>query len=324
LFISESGTGITILLVLLLLFLLYLIIKKFSLKLKIITILLLSISSIALIATVVKSYSDFSYIRPINLNLLDKKTINKSNYENNVNNKETENGYYVGIYQSWHECKKEWNKRSSIDANSFDHKGQEIRYTMMRYITSKGLRKDSIGISKLSKLDIKNIEKGITNYKFAHSGFSKRINDIFYEYKLFKAKGAASGHSVYMRLQFWKTAINIIKLNPIWGVGEGDINDAFISQYKQDNSNLEQKYWLRAHNQFLNITVAFGIVGLLFFVYFLFSIMLNNSNFYLILFMIIAILSFINEDTLETSTGAVFFAFFASLYSFRTKNQTND
>jgi len=315
LIISESGTGIIILSSVLCLLFLYFNMQKVNFLYKL-------LSSIVIISVIIFSiikvgnmYSDFQFVHQINMNKLEAKTLNGANYDHYTSETATENGYYVGLYQNWNECKQEWNKRSNINADGKDMRGQYIEYTMKRYLTSKGLRKDSVGVSKLTNEDIKNIEKGITNYKFSNAGLAKRINDIFYEYKVFKSNGDADGHSVYMRLVFWKTALNIIKQNPFIGVGEGDINDAFIQQYQKDNVKLEKHYWLRAHNQYLNIAVAFGVVGLIIFLVLMFQILKTNWNFYNIIFMMIILLSFLNEDTLETSTGAVFFTFFVSLFT---------
>ena len=71
-------------------------------------------------------------------------------------------------------------------------RGQDLQYTMFRYLTSKGLRKDSVGVSKLTILDVKNIEHGITNYKYVTTGFRKRMNDIFYDWILLTLSTALS------------------------------------------------------------------------------------------------------------------------------------
>ena len=63
------------------------------------------------------------------------------------------------------ELDREWNKKSKVYVDGPDKKGNNLRYTLLRYMASKGLRKDSAGIVSLSPQDIANIECGNTNYK---------------------------------------------------------------------------------------------------------------------------------------------------------------
>lgn len=258
-------------------------------------------------------YEEFSHKNSINFRALDKYTPSHRNYFNDTLRKETENGNYIWVYQSWEECRNEWMKRSKIHPDSNDLRGQVLKHTLFRYMASKGLRKDSVGIHKLSNDDIRNIENGVTNYKFVNGGISKRLNDFFYEYNNFKNNESANGHSVYMRLEFWKTAWHIILQHPIIGTGTGDVNDAFINQYAVDHSHLEREYWLRSHNQFLTFAVTFGVLGILFLFYVFYTLIKENQKFYFSIFSATMLLSFLNEDSLETSTGAVLFAFVASL-----------
>ncbi len=323
LFIIESGTGIVILFIVFIFLLIYFSLYNKSRLVKIVSFSSIFLVSFFSILEIRKLYSQFCYIYPIDINKLEAKTILGNYYEHHIEDKATENGNYVGLYQNWEECKKSWRHKSKIEPQMKDLRGQDLQYTMFRYLTSLGLRKDSVGVSKLTEVDVKNIENGVTNYKFSKLGIKKRLNDLFYEYEIFKNNGDASGHSVYMRFQFWSTAINIIKSAPIIGVGTGDINDAFLKQYEIDKTILQENYRLRAHNQFLSFAATFGILGLIIFTYFLYQIYVNNkANFYLQIFLSIIILSFMNEDTLETSTGAVLFSFLICLLSFNFKSET--
>lgn len=324
LFIIESGTGVFILIFIFTILLIYSLLKNIS---KLIT----SVSIVIIIGVAFFTffqikvlYSEFRYIHHIDFNKLDKKTILGNNYEHHLEDNSTENGYHVGLYQNWEECIKSWKYKSKIDPSGQDLRGQDLKYTMFRYLTSKGLRKDSMGVSLLTEADVSNIENGFTNYKFSKNSFKKRINDLFYEYENFSNKGSANGHSVYMRIEFWNTAFHIIKNNFFVGVGTGDVNDAFISQYENDHSKLYERYRLRSHNQFISFTVAFGIVGLIAFIFLLVQIYKNNlGKYHFQIFFIVLLLSFINEDTLETSTGAVLFSYMTCLLSFNTFSEDN-
>jgi len=325
LFLMESGTGIVVLFSILFMLFIFFVLQKISTLSKIIMASAMLILCSVAYSFINKKYVEFSYIKPQQFENLPQKTALGNVYEHQTQYTETENGNYVGLCQNWRECAEAWNMRSNINADSTDLKKQSIKQTINRYLTSKGYAKDASGINKLTNLDIKNIELGVTNYKYANAGIERRLTDIFYEYRLFKKNANANGHSVYMRWHFWKTGFEIIKQNLFFGVGEGDVNDSFLAQYKKDKSTLFTNYRLRAHNQFITIAVAFGIVGFCFFCIALFVIVkLNIGNYYAVIFMGVSILSFINEDTLETSTGAVFFAFFASFLTILYPQNNNE
>ena len=121
--------------------------------------------------------------------------------------------------------------------------------------------------------------------------------------------------------------LNIIKKNPILGVGTGDISNAFNDYYEETASKLNEENRLRSHNQYLAITVAFGIIGLL---WYLFSLLYplsekKNRNYLYIIFLAIMLLSMLTEDTLETQIGVTLFAFFNSFLVFANDRKfTND
>ncbi len=227
-----------------------------------------------------------------------------------------ENGHYIYIYISEPELKKAWNRRSFTPYSGYDEKNQELKYTLIRFLNSKGLRKDAEGISKLSDEEIKAIEHGIANVNYMQrSSLRARLSQIIYEYKNFQQQGNPSGHSVMQRLEYWKAAIGIIKENPVIGVGTGDITNAFRQEYKEMDSMLEEQFRLRAHNQYLRVGATLGLVGLALFLLMIFYPVFAARAWEEALFMvflIIVLLSMVTEDTLETQVGATFFAFFYS------------
>jgi O-antigen ligase len=101
------------------------------------------------------------------------------------------------------------------------------------------------------------------------------------------------------------------KENNAWiGVGTGDVRDEIEKQYQIDNSILSDEYRLRAHNQFLTFLVSFGIIGLIVFVLSIIYPLFKITDSYLYLsFVVIALLSMLTEDTLESQAGVTFFAF---------------
>lgn len=228
------------------------------------------------------------------------------------------------------ELSQQWPLRSRLSYLGKDRKGNNLRYTLLRYLASKKLTKDSVGLASLSLDDIKNVENGITNYKYhINSGLSAKWRELVWEYKKYKRKENPSGHTFTMRLEFWKTASYIIYEHPYFGVGTGDIQDSFNEMYIKTNSKLDPIWRLRCHNQYLAIGVAYGFVGLLLFAFYLLypAIVLRKELHYLYWsFYLIALLSFITEDTLETQSGVTFFIFFQTLFlwlaSFREEPNT--
>ena len=106
------------------------------------------------------------------------------------------------------------------------------------------------------------------------------------------------------------------------GVGTGDMNIAFQAQYEKMRSKLSPDQRWRSHNQFLSVFIGFGFLGLLWFLFAIFYpplMVRRQDDFFMIVFLIIAILSMLTEDTIESQTGVTFFAFFYSFLLFARK-----
>lgn len=227
-----------------------------------------------------------------------------------------ENGYFIYQNIAYKEIEAAWNNRSKFNFNGLDKKNQELKTTLLRFLTSKGQLKTKKEIEKLSNNEVTAIENGIANHNYlALNPFEQRIHKIIWEFDSYNQHHVASGHSVIMRWVYWKNAFKIIKKNQVFGVGTGDVQDAFNNEYKHQKI-LSQKYYLRAHNQYITYVVSFGIVGLTWFLIFLFypfiKLKLYKDLFYLSFFCII-LLSMLSEDTLETQVGITFFAFFNTI-----------
>ncbi|HRY99722.1 MAG TPA: hypothetical protein P5550_11765, partial [Bacteroidales bacterium] len=89
----------------------------------------------------------------------------------------------------------------------------------------------------------------------------------------------------------------------------------FARQYELMGSTLDPKWRLRSHNQYLAVFAAFGLLGLLIFLGGLFlppRWRRPEMPFLFASFFIIALLSMVSEDTMESQAGATFIAFFYS------------
>ena len=236
-----------------------------------------------------------------------------------------EDGRYVGLYLSKKEMLDAWNERSVKKIKSEYDDGY---YSLVRYLTSKDLRKDARGVSQLTDADVNNIENGIANYNYIENpGLKTRIMRIMVAYDNYVARQDANGSSVFQRVEYIKASLGIIKDHPVFGVGTGDIVTAFADYYEETNSKLRPEFRFRSHNQYLAITVAFGVIGL---IWYLFSMLYpvfadkKNRNYLYLVFLFIMMLSMLTEDTLETQIGVTLFAYFNSFLVFAVSKDEED
>lgn len=328
LYLLKSFTGIFIFLITF-----FLVFGFVSFKIKHIVLKLFLQVSLITIFLLLASYTTHSISRFYSKQIIDFENLETFTQSGNAyshykGENQLENGNYLQLYICDQELEKEWNAVSSIPYVGKDEKDQEIKFTLMRYLTSKGFRKDSVGVSKLSLNDIKNIESGMANYIFENKyAIYPKIYEIIWQIDVYRKGFNPAGNSITLRAEFVKTAFRIIKNNFWFGVGTGDVKDSFHKQYEIDKSKLPKNNRLRAHNQFVTFFLSFGIVG---FIVILFSIFypvikLKGFKSYLfVVFFIIALLSFLNEDTLESQIGITLFSYFYSLFLFGSKINLNN
>lgn len=259
------------------------------------------------------------------LSALDVRTPYGEPYAHYTNQLQVENGHYTMIYIAWGELASEWQKRSSIAFEGQDSLGNPVKGTLIRYLTSKGLRKDIDGVRSLTEADISWIEQGITNAEWMQrTGIRKRLDRIFFEYDNYRNGGDPNGHSVFQRLEFWNTGWAIVSKNRWLGVGVGDVKAAFRAEYEQRGSPLVIGNRLRAHSQWLTFWITSGLIGFLAFLVLwssLFRRSLSARSVIFVAYFLIVSLSFLTEDTLESQAGVTFFAFFGSFILFLPKKQ---
>jgi len=279
------------------------------------------------ISYVSKSVAQFYTIVEPDRQHLEQYTVNGNPYVHDLNNMETENGYYVWLYLCERELRQEWNKKSNIDFDAKDEMGHEIKYTIIRYLTSKGLRKDSAGMTNLTDEDVQLIEEGKANYIYGRkAAIYPKLYEVIWQIDRFRKGANPSGHSVTQRILYLQAGIGIIKENFWFGVGTGDVADAFRDYYEKTDSKLDKRWRLRAHNQYITFLLTFGIFGFLWIMFSLIYPVFQEkkwTDYFFIVFFIIGFLSMMNEDTLETHIGNSFFSFFYAFFllGVRNKNQ---
>ena len=216
-------------------------------------------------------YADFRPKESKNLAELDKTTKQGCVYQHDTTSKQLENGYWVQIYICEPELRESWNQRSTMDFDGQDLTGYDIKTTLTRYLTGKGLRKDAEGVAALSNADIQNVEHGIANHhNVKKSNIDARIRITFWEYYAWKELNHVSKTSLTRRFEFWRAGFYTIKHNFWFGVGTGDAIDAQMAAYKEIKTLLpEKEFYESPHNHYLIVFTTFGLFG---FVWFLFTL----------------------------------------------------
>ncbi len=239
-------------------------------------------------------------------------------YYNDYDSRLLENGNYIYRHINEEELYREWAKRSQMSLDSVNSSGQEMVHILLRYMTSKGLSKDAEGIKALTDEDIIAIQSGSTNYRFNNNSFiTKRLYSILWQMDVYLKGGNPSGHSITQRFEFIKAALILAHQNFWLGTGTGDLDDEYKRHYIETRSILEPDFRHRAHNQYLTFFICFGVFGaLLCFIAVFLPIIINRAhkNYYFMVFFCIALISMLNEDTIETMIGVIFFSFFYSLF----------
>lgn len=291
-------------------------IKNYKLKLFLGAILLVVISvPVWFVADVIRDFYDYKLI---DQSELDYKTFSGNVYDFDFENKARENGNLVYIYICHDELRQEWNKRSGVKYDDTLN-GYPLNITLIRYLSSLGLRKDSASISLLSDSDIELIEKGVTNYKFKNRFFSiyPRVYETIWEIDNYRTSGDPNNKSLAQRIEFVRASLILIREKPLFGIGTGNWELKYNEVYDIMNSKLDKDKRAPAHNQYLNYTVKFGVIG---FLWIFIAILLpvfregHKRNFIFVLFLVSMGIANFGDSNLETHMGLSFFTFFFCLF----------
>lgn len=315
----ESPTGFIVLLVGSLVILIFVIWTQKNVLLRLTSVVLFFALPLGAFLFVKSCYDEYYTIHEDKAQLATH-TAGGEEYMHVLDSEQLENGYYVYCNLAKFELERSWTRRSKIHFDSLDHANQPIGGTVIRYLTSKGLKKDSVGVYALTEADIALIESGVANVNYnKKKGIHKRIDQIIFEFDIWSRGGNPSGNSLTMKLEIWRTAKEIIKENMWFGVGTGDVRQAFDEQYAKMDSRLDEDSRLRGHNQYITMFIAFGIFGLIWFLitifYPLFKLRMQYDYLYM-MFFVSVVLSYISEDTLETQAGLTYFVIFSCLFLF--------
>jgi len=255
---------------------------------------------------------------------IDKASIEKTTslgnfYIHDFENLAVENGHYTYLYICHDELRLEWNKISNIKYDDERPNGYPLYATLIRYMTSKGLRKDAEGIKSMTPNDIQNVENGIANIVYNDKKYSiyPRIYQTVWEFYMYSTTGDPSYQSFSQRIEYAKAAITIIKTNFWFGVGAGNWKEEFKKTYISSNSKLEEGLYASSHNQYLNYMVKFGFIGLLIIMFFIIYPVIKTKGYkdsLFLLFLVFLFFANFADSNFETHMGSSFFLFFYCLF----------
>ncbi len=308
----QSLTGIVALVGTLLILAVYGLVKKQNRKLSFFLLFVFLLVGGCVSGLIWKEYHRIHDIEKIEVDKLPKATYHGSMYRHNTKSTETVNGHYVWINICYWELKREWNKRSKIDFDGKTNKGWPLEHTLIKYLTSKGLKKNAEAIQSLTDKEVKAIENGAVNFLSIHPlDIRWRINQFLVELEEYKKDGDPNGRSFATRLETWQIALVGISQQKIFGYGTGDVRDIMKSKYAATGSKLEKKHWLNPHQQYFTVALAVGLIGLVVFVGLLFYPLIRFRELHILFITMISIagIAMLDEDTLETQAGCTQFVF---------------
>lgn len=265
----------------------------------------------------VYEYQDFKYKEPLPKSP-ELKTASGNIYTHDSVYPFYENGHAVGMYVCEDELRAAWRKRSTMNLDSLDLRGQPLLYTLKRYLSSRGFRKDKEGVESLSNHDIQSVENGYANYLYAESfAVRGRLREIFWEFEMYRSSKDPNDKSLSTRIELWKASIQIVSGNPL-GVGSGNVRKALERQLEEQHSGLRYYRTFGPHNQYFATAIALGIPGMM---WMLFCLMIpvfkvqKSLKLPSIICSGILLVACVNEDMFETQTAVTFAVFWILLWN---------
>lgn len=281
-----------------------------------------------IIVFLVVSALRFYNVDKVDPDTLERYTAQGNWYHHDTDNRMIENGHYVYLYISDKELREEWNKLSNYDFDSLDDRGQPLKYTLIRYLTSKGLRKDAEGMKQLSVTDIRNVEAGLANYIYARKfSLYPRIYQVLWEFDVYFETGNPTGHSATQRLESLRMGLKIAQKHLLFGIGTGDLVATYHKQYEEAASPVPAHMRITGANQFLNFVVQFGIIGLLVILFaWIYPARITGAfrNPLFVMFIFVVTVAMFSEEMLRFQSGITFFAFFYSFFVILEESTSTD
>ncbi|MEX0275017.1 MAG: O-antigen ligase family protein, partial [Flavobacteriaceae bacterium] len=152
------------------------------------------------------------------------------------------------------------------------------------------------------------------NYYRIYAG--KQAEDMF-DYNQYGGSSNIGTWEKTNRMYIWDSALKVVKENPVFGVGTGDVVTSLNVQYEKDGRSFLAVYDTNTHNQFLDYMVRYGLLGLfliliVFGLYFKVAVGRRDPIYLSIL--LLFLLAMMTENILDRQHGVVLFAYLNSIY----------
>lgn len=230
-----------------------------------------------------------------------------------------ENGYLVYMNIADQELAEAWRERSKLDYHGREARGFDLSYTLFRYMSSRGLRKDREGLDRMSDEDIRAVESGVTNcLEPVRMGLENRIYEELQGVYIYRASGHSkpTWSSFSMRIDLWKSSLVAFREKPLFGWGTGSILQATYHGFETYGSPLLGEE-MKPHNQYIYILLTQGGVGLLLTILlYAYAIRMSAAwqNRPFRLFVLVMAVFCLANNPLESQTGQNIFVFFSLYY----------
>lgn len=149
-----------------------------------------------------------------------------------------------------------------------------------------------------------------------------RFLELFDTSKVVNNKETSSG----IRYILWNTSEKVIKNSNYLGYGVGDAQEVLSKQLALDGYAVLSKENYNAHNQYLQIGLATGVVGILLYLFsvaYLFRNFMKRKNAEAIVFLLFFIFVFLFESVLERQNGIIIYSFITSMFIYTSEFDKN-
>jgi O-antigen ligase len=142
--------------------------------------------------------------------------------------------------------------------------------------------------------------------------FRNRLKFVWWDFQHYSRGGYTEGLSDTPRILSLRAGKDLVKENPIWGTGFGDLKQATLDWYALHTPYLKEYEQLLPSNQGLIYAAGAGLAGLFVFLmatFYPFFMRGFKSNYTWISFHTLAVFGFLYEIGLETQYGIFVYAF---------------
>jgi O-antigen ligase len=155
-----------------------------------------------------------------------------------------------------------------------------------------------------------------------------RLLEIAQNHEYEMSENTMEGYNGFTtRLAQWESSLAIIKRHPVIGVAPGDVQDELQVMYKQNYLKYCYENKWNAHNEYIQMTLGLGVIGLFIFVNALFitgRLAYQQRDVLSLAFIVVFVYCSITESTLCVQKGVIFYSFFQSLFVFHLMRKPSE